>query len=138
VLAGKTVLEYLRQHEDEVYPRLATLGQQLRAGVERVFAARGILVRCTGYGNNLVPGSSLAMVHFPFEEKHTLNAPDDVWDPTLCDVEMREKLLKLGMLVHNVNVVHGLGAISASHTERELNLTLDAYDAFAQRLKAVA
>ena len=137
VLAGKTMLEYLRQHADEVYPRLAKLGQQLRAGVERVFAGRGILVRCTGYGNNLVPGSSLAMVHFPFDDKHTLNAPDDVWDPALCDVEMREKLLKLGMLVHNVNVVHGLGAISASHTERELNLTLEAYDAFAQRLKAV-
>ena len=138
VLAGKTMLEYLRQHAGEVYPRLALLGQQLRAGVERVFAERGLLVRCTGHGNAVVPGSSLAMVHFPFEEKHTLNAPDDVWDPTLCDVEMREKLLKLGMLVHNVNVVHGLGAISASHTERELNLVLAAYDAFAQRLKAAA
>jgi glutamate-1-semialdehyde 2,1-aminomutase len=135
VLAGKTMLEYLRQHEGEVYSRLATLGQKLRAEVERVFAERGILVRCTGHGNALVPGSSLGMVHFPFEEKHTLSAPDDVWDPARCDVEMREKLLKLGMLVHDVNVVHGMGAISVSHTERELNLVLEAYDAFAKRLQ---
>jgi len=48
---------------------------------------------------------------------------------------LREKVLKLGMLLHRVNVVHGLGALSTAHGEQELALTCEAYDRLAQQIK---
>jgi len=59
---------------------------------------------------------------------------DDLQNPTCCDDVLRERVLKLAMLIGGVNIMHGLGAISLAHTEAHLQRTLEAYDAFAKRL----
>ena len=48
----------------------------------RAFAAEGIYVKCTGYPNDVVPGSAMAMPHFALAARHPLASPDDVNDPT--------------------------------------------------------
>jgi len=63
---------------------------------------------------------------------------DDFMNPERSQVALREQALKLGLLLHNVNVVHGLGAISLSHSEEDFQRSLEAYDAFAQRAKSMA
>ena len=138
LLAGKTLLDYLIAHEGEIYPALAAKGDRLRRGIERVFGDRGILVRCTGEGNSCVPGSSLAGVQFPHREGFVPTCAEEITDPSLVDVSLRERALKLGLLLHGVNVVHGLGAISTRHSDEDLERVLEAYDAFAQRLRAGA
>ncbi len=135
--AGLAMLEYLIANEGAIYPALAAKGDGLRRGIERVFADRGILARCTGADAEALPaGSSLGWVNFPLREDTPLTAPEDITDPSLCDVTLREKALKIGLLLEGVNVVHGLGAISTEHTEGTLARTLEAYDAFAKRLRA--
>jgi len=136
LLAGKTMIEYLCQHEGEIYPALAAKGDRLRAGVEKVFADRGILARCTGHGNGIIGGGSLASIYFPTREDHSITSAEDFQDPRLCDVTLQEQALKLGLLLHNVNVVHGLGAISYSHSDGDLDRVCEACDAFALRLLA--
>ena len=61
--------------------------------------------------------------------------PDDLNDPRLCDMELRETVLKLGLLLNGVNVVHGLGALSMAHGEPEFALTCEAFDQVAQQIK---
>jgi len=145
LLAGQVMIEYLRDHEDVIYPALSARGDALRQGIERAFADRGVLARCTGYGNDAIPGGSLAAIYFPERDDAecgdtriaSFRAPlsaEDMTDPRLTDVRLREEGLKLGLLLHGVNVVHGLGALSAAHTDEDLARVFEACDAFAKRL----
>lgn len=124
--AGLIMLGHLVRNAASVYPRLARAGDRLRTGIERAFAAEGIDAKCSGSGNDVVPGSSLFMVHFP-REGTPISTPQDVLDDRRSDVALREEILKLALLVHGVNVVHGGGAVSVSHREKDLERTVGAY-----------
>jgi glutamate-1-semialdehyde 2,1-aminomutase len=134
--AGTAMLRYLLAHGDAVYPELSARGATLRQGIERAFRSRGVLARCTGEGNDVIQGSSLATVYFPRRADLYPQGPDDLSDPRLCDLELRETVLKLGLLLEGVHVVHGLGALSLAHGEPELARTLEAFDRVAERIRA--
>jgi len=136
LLAGKTLVEYLVEKEGEIYPWLGALGEKMRKGVEEAFAREGIYVQCTGYGNEAVPDSSLGMIHFPHQEGIPLTCPDQVWNPDICDVDRREKVLKLALLLERVYVMHGLGALSTEHSEEDLEWLFAACKGAARRIKA--
>ena len=106
----------------------------MRRGIEEAFAGEGVLVRCTGYGNQTIPGSSVGMVHFPLEPDTVLDCPDAVWNPGVCDVVRREQVLKLALLLNRVHVVHGLGALSTEHTDEDLDHLFQACSSAARRL----
>jgi glutamate-1-semialdehyde 2,1-aminomutase len=138
LLAGKVMIQHLIDHEQEIYPALAAKGQSFCTAIEQVFADRGILACCTGQHGGPVQGGSIAGVNFTLRRDCTQATADDFMNPERSQVVLREQALKLGLLLHEVNVVHGLGAISLSHTEEDLQRSLEAYDAFAQRMKRVA
>ena len=136
LLAAKTLMNYLAAHEAEIYPRLADLGERTRRTMEAAFAQEGIYARCTGYPNEVLSGSSLAMLHFPYKDGCPLDSPDDVRNPAVCDVTLGDKALKLALLLENMHVVHGLGALSTAHTEDDIALLGEACRRVARRLKA--
>jgi glutamate-1-semialdehyde 2,1-aminomutase len=135
LLAGRTLVEHLAAHEKEIYPRLGELGERMRNGAEEAFAREGLFVKCTGYGNEAVPDSSLGMINFPLNEDTDLNSPGQVWNPEVCDVDRREKALKLAFLLENVHVMHGLGVLSTEHTEEDLQWFYSACEGAAGRIK---
>jgi glutamate-1-semialdehyde 2,1-aminomutase len=135
MLAAKTLLTYLVEHEHEIYPRLAQLGAQTRQTIERAFAAEGIFARCTGHPNDTLRGSSMAVPQFPYDEKQSLQSPDDVNDLALCDVELRDHLFQLALLLEDVHVVHGGGSLSTAHTEQDIARLGDACRKVARRVK---
>jgi len=135
MLATKTILRYLVEHEADIYPRLAALGERARAILEDAFAQEGFYARCTGGGNDALPGSSVFMLHFPHEEGHPLDAPDDVFDPAVCDVALNGDVLQLALLLEDVHVTHGHGAVSTAHTGEDLAFLDAACRNVARRLK---
>lgn len=136
LLASKTLMAYLVAHESEIYPRLADMGEKTRRMMETAFAQEGIYARCTGYGNDALPGSSMAMLHFPYQDGCQLDSPNDVRNPAVCDVTLSDKALQLALLLENVHVVHGLGALSTTHTEKDIALLGEACRRVARRFKA--
>lgn len=135
VLGGLLMLRYLAEHEGELYPALAAQGERLRRGIEGAMADEGVLARCTGDGNASIPGGSLSTVYFPLRDDLAPQGPEDLHDPRLCDVVLAEPVLKIGMLLQGVNVVHGLGALSAAHSEADLEHTWAAFGAVARRIR---
>jgi glutamate-1-semialdehyde 2,1-aminomutase len=135
LLAGITLIRYLAEHEEEIYPRLGEMGERMRRGAEEAFAREGIFVKCTGYGNEAVPDSSLGMINFPLNEEADLNSPGEVWNPEICDVDRREKALKLAFLLEKVHVMHGLGVLSTEHSEEDLQWFFSACEGAARRIK---
>lgn len=137
MIAGQVMLRYLIDHQDRVYGRLAELGEQARKRIEGVFASHGILARCTGYPNDVVKGSSFAMVHFLLNPDIVIDSPDVAAGPDCCLLEMRERLFRLAMLLQDVNTMHGFGALSLAHTEDDLAKLYDACDHFARILPKI-
>jgi glutamate-1-semialdehyde 2,1-aminomutase len=135
MMAGKLMIEYLIEHEAAIYPRLAELGQQMRTRIESIFAEQGILAQCTGYPNEAVQGSSLALIHFPVRPGIEIDSPDVASDPACCNSQVREMILKLALLLEDVHVMHGLGALSTAHTKQDLEKLYTACQRAAQRLK---
>jgi len=135
MLAAKTFMEYLVAHEDEIYPRLSTLGEQARRTAEAAFGAEGIYARCPRYRGGVLPGSSLSLVAFPYEEGRELRSPEDVRNPALCDVVLAEEVLQLSLLINDVYTMHGLGAVSTAHTTEDLDLLGEAYGRVARLFK---
>jgi glutamate-1-semialdehyde 2,1-aminomutase len=135
MMAGKLMLAYLIEHENEVYSRLAEMGQQVREQIERIFADHGILARCTGYPNAILKGSSLATIHFPVRPDVVIDSPDVAADPSCCMIDLRERILRLALMLQDVYTMHGLGALSTAHTAQDLDHLYDACDRVAQRLR---
>jgi glutamate-1-semialdehyde aminotransferase len=136
MLATNTVLTYLVEHETEIYPRLARLGEQVRRTLEKAFTKEGILARCTGSGNRAVPGSSMFSVHFPSREDVPLTSPDDVANPAVCDVILRRDVLHLALLLEDVYLIHGHGAVSYAHTENDTDILGNACRKVARQIRS--
>jgi glutamate-1-semialdehyde 2,1-aminomutase len=134
MLAAKTALQYLVDHEAEIYPQLAARGKRMRRALEGAFAAAGISARCTGGGNEVVPGSSLAYVHFPYREDAAWDRPEQLFDPALCDVDLSARVLQLALLLENVYLVHGHGAVSTAHSDEDMASFEQAVNTAAQRI----
>ncbi len=109
-------------------------GETLRTGVVGAFAAEGVPAVSTGAGNDAIPGSSMVMVHFPVDGARPAS-PEDFHDGRRFQIRLREEALKLALLVHGVNVVHGGGAVSTAHGPADLARTIEAYGEAARLFK---
>ena len=136
LLAGKIFMRHLVAHETEIYPRLYATGAKLREVVTKAFAEENICARFAGDHNHDLPGNSLHMLLFPYQEGGELNTPEEVRNPAVCDLVLSEKVLQSGLLLENAFTVHGLGSNSAAHTEADLQFLGEACRRFAKRAKS--
>jgi glutamate-1-semialdehyde 2,1-aminomutase len=129
--AGYVMLSYLIENADVIYPEIAARGEQLRRAIENVFYQKGIETKCTGYGNEYIPGSSLFMVNFPLQ-KVTYRTPEEILNEDMSQFVLREKVLKLALLLEGIHVVHGGGAVSFAHTGEHIEKTITAFEEVAE------
>lgn len=135
MLAAKTMMKYLVANEGEIYPRLAAMGEKSRRVATEAFAQEGIYATTPRYSDDVLKGSSLSLLAFPYEEGRELTTPTDVRDPTVCDVALGEEILQLALLVHDVFTKHGLGSVSTAHTEEDLEFLGQAYRHVARLIR---
>jgi glutamate-1-semialdehyde 2,1-aminomutase len=117
VAAGLTMLTYLRDHKEEVYPLLEARGERVREGAQKSLVSGGIQAISTGIG-------SLFQTHFPFQKGGRLNSPHSIHQFT--DIEKREIEFRLRMLTKGVHVMHGGGCISIAHSDEDIEKIIGA------------
>ncbi len=125
VAAGLAMLNYLRDHEAEVYPPLEALGEKVRKGVEAAFQRHGVDAVVTGIG-------SLYQTHFPRRGGVTLSSPHTINHFT--DTEKREVEFRIRMLTKGVHVMHGGGALSIAHSEEDIERIVRATETVAKEM----
>lgn len=135
MLASYTMMEHLVAHEASVYPRITDLAEKARRAVEQAFAVEGVTARCTGRNSNAIPTSSMAAVHFPYDPATQCDSPDQTRNPDVCDVELSDAVLQLALLLEDVFVMHGLGAVSMAHTEEDIIRLGEACGKAAKRIR---
>ena len=118
-----------------MYPRLAELGEEARQTMKAAFIEESIYAGCTGYGNEVLPGSSMVMLHFPYQENVLLDRPEVLFDPAVCDVTLTHKVLDLALLLENVFMLHSHGAVSTAHTGADIDYLGEACRRVARRIK---
>jgi hypothetical protein len=111
------------------------LGHKTRQVLKQVFTEEGIPVHCTGDGSEALGGSSLFMLHFPYEEGACLDRPERWFDSTVCDTTLSHKVLDLALLVEDMFVLHSHGGVSTAHTEADIGLLGEACRRAARRIK---
>ncbi len=136
LLAARTMVSHLIEHEDEVYPRLAVLGERLRHAIEDGFAAGGIPAYSSGAPLAGIPGSSLTAVHFVLDEEAEPESPHESNDPSCCDVALKDGVLQLALLLEGVYTLFGCFAVGTAHTEDDIDRVRDACEAVARRVAA--
>ena len=135
MLAAKVYMSHLVEHEDAVYPRLADLGDRMRRAMVNGFRAEGVFAATTGAVDELSCGSSLGMVHFPYDERERLDTPRSVNDPAVCDVALRHQVLGPALLLEDVHLVLGHGSAATTHTEDDMAVLEHACRKVARRVK---
>ncbi|MDI6761635.1 MAG: aspartate aminotransferase family protein [Thermodesulfobacteriota bacterium] len=117
VAAGITILRYLRDFEEEIYPVLEVKGERVRKGVQEALQREGVETVVTGTG-------SLFQTHFPFQKGVTLNSPHSINQFT--DTEKREVEFRIRMLNHGVHMMHGGGSLSMAHSDEDIERIIQA------------
>jgi len=123
--AGAATLEFLIKNERKVYHHIDRLGGMARRGVEKVFNDNGILAQCTGVG-------SFFACHFPYERCELKNSQDVEYH---TNMKFREEVFKLMMAVRGIYLMHGGGAFSYAHTEKDATKIIEAAGDVAGVLK---
>ncbi len=114
--AGFSMLTYLKENQAAIYPQLAKAGNWVRENIEKAFIDNGIEAVCSGIG-------SLFMTHFPLKAGLEIKNAHDT--NCLTDVRKREKELKARLLAKGVYVMHGGGAVSTAHSNKDLEIFVD-------------
>jgi len=118
MLAGLLTLRFLEGNSSWLYPHLSRRGEELRRRIEETGSTHGLSLRCTGTG-------SLFMTHLLKDrgKTHLLNSPQSIEEHT--HGEWRDRELRLAMLLQGVHLLHGGGAISLAHGEKEMEFFTD-------------
>jgi glutamate-1-semialdehyde 2,1-aminomutase len=136
MLAGLAMLRYLSEHESEIYPRINRLGARVREEVPPIFERAGIPCTCTGHSVDGIPGSSMAMIQFPVEAGKSITTPEENWNPRVCDFDMRERVLRLALVICGFHTVHGFGSVCAPHDDQDVDRFLNAVQEVADLMKS--
>ncbi|MBE0528557.1 MAG: aminotransferase class III-fold pyridoxal phosphate-dependent enzyme, partial [Thermoleophilia bacterium] len=135
MLAARVLVKYLIENETNIYPELGRLGRLLRTMVLVVFDQAGVLARFAGGESKVLANNSLQMLVIPYKDKGLMDQPNEVLDPEKVDITLTEKVLKLAMLLEDVHIIHGLGALSTAHTEADIERVCGAFGRALDRIK---
>jgi glutamate-1-semialdehyde 2,1-aminomutase len=128
MIAGRTMLKYLEDHERDIYPTLEEKGLELCNGLESVFRTQAIAVRYFRVG-------SLFSTCFPPTADITLKNNEDV--ETQTDLFRRDQEFRLRMLNKGVYLVDGGGAISTAHTDEDIQRIIAAAEESAKEMEPI-
>lgn len=123
--AGAATLEFLQKNKKKVYRHIDKLGSKARREMEKTFRENGILVKCTGIG-------SLFTCHFLLEDRELKNSQNIEY---FTDMKFREDVFKLMMANRGIYIMHGGGAFSSAHTEKDAEKIIKAAGDVAVALK---
>jgi glutamate-1-semialdehyde 2,1-aminomutase len=124
--AGLAMLQYLKDHSEEVYPFLEANGEKVRKGIQKALDEQGLNAVVTGMG-------SLFQTHFPLQKGVTLNSPHSIHQ--LTNLEKKEVEFRIRMLNKGVFVMHGGGGLSIVHSDGDIEKIIEAAREVAREMK---
>jgi glutamate-1-semialdehyde 2,1-aminomutase len=127
MMGGRLVIEYLRDHRDEVYPLLDGLGARARAGFTRVLEAAGLPAQVLGIG------SLAAIVVLGEGSSPPIRSVDQM---VVAAHPEAGKLLHLAILNEGVYNIKCAAAWSTAHTSSDVEEVIESVGRAAEAVVA--
>jgi glutamate-1-semialdehyde 2,1-aminomutase len=134
LVAARTLLKHLIEHEQEIYRQLGQLGQSLRKRIADLPDLPGLRLHVTGSPDVASFGSSLVYLHTLGEAGADPQRPEDLVEQAHPYID--DGLLKATLMLEDLSVHFGVGAVSTAHGEGDLDRTAAALAAMLQRFRA--
>jgi glutamate-1-semialdehyde 2,1-aminomutase len=132
LIATREIVKHLIQNKDTIYPQLAAKGDKMRREIPRIAEEAGLRVHTLGPSADDVVAGSLVFAHPVMGDAPAPTCPEDL--ASSAHPAVTERLLKSVLLLEDVFTRSGLGGISATHTDEDLDQTLAAFRAAFARL----
>ncbi len=113
--AGYAVIDFLEKNPD-VYSDIDKKGKYIRNEINNFIKKKNLKAIITGIG-------SLYMIHFPIKKGIKINSPEDIGKNT--DIPKREYEFKLRLINEGIYVMHGGGALSYAHSNKEIDQIIE-------------
>jgi glutamate-1-semialdehyde 2,1-aminomutase len=136
LIAARTMIDHLVAHEREIYPRIGALGETLRTRLAAEFRAVRLPVHVTGSPNEAVPASSIVMLHCAAHDGPPPQRPEQLTGPDGAHPRIDDSLLRAVLLLEDLSVRHGVGAVSLAHAEADVERTVAGFRRALARLAA--
>lgn len=132
------VLNYLVEHEQEVYPTILNNARKVRRRISEILVSKNIEAHVTGEGTATIPDFPIGTVRFLknpslYDSTKALSH----WDESVVDVDLRDRISRMALMLYGVHSWQGLGVVVSAHTAENLRVIEDAYERFASDIKDV-
>lgn len=137
--AVSTMLKFLSEHENEVYPQIVENMNLLREGIKKIFDEYNIPVDITGISQDIgIPNFPIGTVRFLrrpelYDNSNALSH----WDLNTVDVQFRDQVSKIALMLKGIYSWQGLGVMTFAHESIDLKNTLEAYQEFANEIEDI-
>ena len=132
LVATRALVRETLEREDEIYAKLAELGNKLRAGLDRLKTDAPLTFHVQNVPPEIAPGSSLAFLHVTREGAAYPRSPDELAET--AHPWISERLLKASLLLEDVSVRFGIGSLSTAHTDEHIDKTVAAFGTTLEKL----
>lgn len=138
LLAARAMLQILVSAGDEIFPRVINRMDRLRERITAAFRQRDIPVHITGNRSaDHLPNFPIGTLQFPRDpERYDTRRAIAHWDATAVDIDLRERITKIALLLNGVHCWQGLGVMTDAHTEANVENTACAYERYADEVQA--
>jgi glutamate-1-semialdehyde 2,1-aminomutase len=136
LIVAHSVIKYLIENEKEIYPALIDKARNLRAALNRIFNQKQIPVHITGDGPQGLPDFPIGTIRFlkdPFS--YNRNNVLSHWDESVVDIDLRDRLSRMGLMLQGVHSWQGFGVIVYAHNSDDLAVIEEAYEQFASTIQ---
>lgn len=140
LIAAIKMVTFLSEHKDKIYPQILKNMTYLRQNVKKIFEDNNIPVDVTGTSqNDDIPHFPIGTVRFlldaeSYDKKDSLY-PLYHWDATKVDIQFRDHISKIALMLKGLYTWQGLGVMTFKHSEDDIKKALIAYSEFASEIK---
>jgi len=140
LIASIEMVKFLSEQEDKVYPKILKHMNFLRENVKKIFKDNKIPVDITGTSqNDGIPNFPIGTVRFLLDtesyDKRNSSYPLYHWDATKVDIQFRDQISKIALMLKGLYTWQGLGVMTFEHSEDDIDKALTAYRGFASDIK---
>lgn len=135
----KTAIEtikYLVKHEKEIYPSIIKKMNTLRNACKEIMRKYNIDVDITGEsGDESIPNFPIGTIRFiKDKEKYDKTKAINHWNNDLVDINLRDRVIRMALMLKGIYVWQGMGVITHSHDDEDIIKLISAYEEFASEL----
>lgn len=130
------VVRYLIEHEEEIYTAILRNAHTLRRAISLILEKEGVPAHITGEGVQGVPDFPIATVRYLKNPRlYDSNKALSHWDDSTVDIDLRDRISRMGLMLYGVYSWQGLGVVVSAHSDEQLSAVKMAYEQFASDIK---